>query len=101
MDSVVLLSNSIDGYLASLEKILNSIAFEFRSNRELMNWIITNVESAVQTGIVYVTEYIPTLLTNALSASIQIVKFAFNFLIGIIVATYYLLDYENYLISYY
>ena len=95
VDSVVLLSNSIDGYLASLEKILNSIAFEFRSNRELMNWIITNVESAVQTGIVYVTEYIPTLLTNALSASIQIVKFAFNFLIGIIVATYYLLDYEN------
>ena len=95
VDSVVLLSNSIDGYLASLEKILDSIAFEFRSNRELMNWIINNIESAVQSGIAYVTEYIPTFITNALSASIQVVKFAFNFLIGIIVATYYLLDYEN------
>ncbi|MBQ9840931.1 MAG: AI-2E family transporter [Erysipelotrichaceae bacterium] len=95
VDSIVLLSNSIDGYLASLEKILDSIAFEFRSNRELMNWIITNIESAVQAGIAYVTEYIPTFITNALSASIQVVKFAFNFLIGIIVATYYLLDYEN------
>lgn len=95
VDSVVLLSNSIDGYVASLEKILDSIAFEFRSNRELMNWIITNIESTVQAGIVYVTEYIPTFITNALSASIQVVKFAFNFLIGIIVATYYLLDYEN------
>jgi predicted PurR-regulated permease PerM len=60
-----------------------------------MNWIINNIESAVQSGIAYVTEYIPTFITNALSASIQVVKFAFNFLIGIIVATYYLLDYEN------
>ena len=95
VDSVMTLSDSIDGYLVSLEKILNDLAFQFRSNRELIDWLTNTIESSVENGISYVSEYIPTILSSAVITSIQIVKFAFNFLIGIIVATYILLDYEN------
>ena len=95
VDSVITLSESIDGYLVGLEKILNNLAFEFRSNRELIDWVTNAIESSVASGIAYVSEYIPTILSSAVITSIQIVKFVFNCLIGIIVATYILLDYEN------
>ena len=95
IESIVTLSNSIDSYIASLERIMNSLAQMYRSNSDAMNWLLSAIESSVMTAINYVTDYLPTLVTSALSASIQVVKLLFNFLVGIIVATYLLLDYEK------
>ena len=52
VDSVMLLSESIDGYLIALDRILNNLAFEFRSNKELIDWITNSIESTIQSGIV-------------------------------------------------
>lgn len=91
--SAMNLSNSIEGYYQQFQQLVTQLE---NSNWELVNTLMLTLETSVHEIVNYVSEWIPNIITNTISASIQVVKVMMNLLIGIVVAIYLLLDYERF-----
>lgn len=96
VSSIMSLSASIEGYIATAEAILRDLSDVYQANLELVEWVITSFESGLTTTLEYLSDYLPTLISNTISASIKAVQLTFNFIIGLIVAIYILFDYETF-----
>ncbi|MDD6467596.1 MAG: AI-2E family transporter [Erysipelotrichaceae bacterium] len=96
ISSVISLSASIEDYIATAEVLLHELSEMYQANMEIVEWIITSFESGLTGILQYLSDYLPTLITNTISASIKAVQLAFNFIVGLVVAVYILFDYERF-----
>jgi len=83
--------NNFDSYANSLQKLVDSLA----KNAAAVNMDISEFTNVSDTVIRYLTTSIPKNITNIISASMNVGKGVFNFVIALILAVYFLLGKER------
>lgn len=91
VSSVQTLIGSMDGYLRTLEKFLSGFNQSGQYNGLLEN-LFTAFESTIRSWTAQLTNFIPKIVNY----SVSVVSSIFNFFIGLIVASYFMLDQERF-----